>query len=123
MIETDAITGLVLAGGLGRRMGGVDKGLQQHRGVPLARHALARLAPQVGRIAINANRHLEAYRAMGSLEFSKHLLAKSRVSVSPGIGFGEFGDGHVRFALIENESRSRQAIRGIKQMFRDDGLL
>ena len=65
----------------------------------------------------------EPYRAMGSLEFTKQLLAKAHVSVSPGIGFGEYGDGHVRFALIENESRSRQAIRGIKQMFRDDGLL
>ena len=65
----------------------------------------------------------EPYRAMGSLEFTKQLLAKARVSVSPGVGFGEFGDQHVRFALIENESRSRQAIRGIKQMFRDDGLL
>ena len=51
------------------------------------------------------------------------LLAQAKVSVSPGIGFGEFGDEHVRFALIENESRIRQAIRGIKQMFRDDGLL
>ena len=47
----------------------------------------------------------------------------AKVSVSPGIGFGEFGDGHVRFAMIENESRTRQAIRGIKQMFREDGLL
>ena len=45
-----------------------------------------------------------------------------RSSVSPGIGFGEFGDGHVRFALIENEARTRQAIRGIKQMFREDGV-
>jgi len=45
------------------------------------------------------------------------------VSVSPGIGFGEYGDEHVRFAMIENESRTRQAIRGIKQMFRDDGLV
>ena len=44
------------------------------------------------------------------------------MSVSPGIGFGVFGDQHVRFALIENEARTRQAIRGIKQMFRDDGL-
>ncbi len=65
----------------------------------------------------------DPYRAMGSLEFTKQLLAKAHVSVSPGIGFGEYGDGHVRFAMIENESRSRQAIRGIKQMFRDDGLL
>ena len=62
-----------------------------------------------------------AYRAGGSLEFTKRLLAGAKVSVSPGIGFGEFGDGYVRFAMIENESRTRQAIRGIKQMFRDDG--
>src|SRR5450432_1790854 len=65
----------------------------------------------------------EPYRAMGSLEFTKKLLAGAKVSVSPGIGFGEYGDGHVRFAMIENESRTRQAIRGVKQMFRDDGLL
>ena len=65
----------------------------------------------------------EAYATLGSLEFSKQLLAKAKVSVSPGIGFGEFGDGHVRFAMIENEARTRQAIRGIKQMFREDGLL
>jgi alanine-synthesizing transaminase len=65
----------------------------------------------------------EAYRAVGSLEFTKKLLAQAKVSVSPGIGFGEFGDGHVRFAMIENEARTRQAIRGIKQMFREDGLL
>ena len=64
----------------------------------------------------------ESYAAMGSLEFTKRLIEKAKVSVSPGIGFGEFGDGHVRFAMIENESRTRQAIRGIKQMFRDDGL-
>src|SRR6059036_2432009 len=65
----------------------------------------------------------EAYAKQGSLEFAKQLLAKAKVSVSPGIGFGEFGDGHVRFAMIENEPRTRQAIRGIKQMFREDGLL
>ncbi|MGC3986048.1 MAG: alanine transaminase [Pseudorhodoferax sp.] len=64
----------------------------------------------------------EPYRAMGSLEFSKQLLDKARVSVSPGIGFGDHGDGHVRFALIENESRIRQAVRGIKAMFKADGL-
>ncbi len=64
----------------------------------------------------------EAYRKEGSIEFTKRLLAQAKVSVSPGIGFGEFGDGHVRFAMIENEARTRQAIRGIKQMFRDDGL-
>jgi alanine-synthesizing transaminase len=65
----------------------------------------------------------EAYAAMGSLEFSKKLLAEARVAVSPGIGFGDYGDNHVRFALIENEARTRQAIRGIKEMFRKDGLL
>ena len=63
-----------------------------------------------------------ALRAAGSLEFTKKLLAQARVSVSPGIGFGEYGDGHVRFAMIENEERTRQAVRGIKQMFREDGL-
>jgi alanine-synthesizing transaminase len=62
----------------------------------------------------------EPYRAGGSLEFTKSLLARAKVSVSPGIGFGEFGDDFVRFAMIENESRTRQAIRGIKQMFRED---
>jgi alanine-synthesizing transaminase len=65
----------------------------------------------------------EPYREMGSLEFTKQLLAKAKVSVSPGIGFGEFGDTHVRFAMIENEARTRQAVRGIKDMFRKDGLL
>ena len=59
------ITGLVLAGGRATRMGGVDKGLQPHRGVPLARHALERLRPQVGALLVNANRHLETYRAWG----------------------------------------------------------
>jgi alanine-synthesizing transaminase len=65
----------------------------------------------------------EPYRALGSLEFAKLLLAKAKVCVSPGIGFGEEGDGYVRFALIENESRIRQAVRGIKAMFRADALL
>jgi len=65
----------------------------------------------------------EPYKKMGSLEFSKKLLNDARVAVSPGIGFGEYGDDHVRFALIENEARTRQAVRGIKDMFRKDGLL
>jgi len=60
----------------------------------------------------------EQYRHMGSLEFSKHMLKVAKVAVSPGIGFGQHGDDHVRFALIENEHRTRQAIRGIKQMFK-----
>jgi len=64
----------------------------------------------------------EPYRAGGSLEFAKRLLAEAKVSVSPGIGFGEFGDGHVRFALIENENRIRQAVRGIREMLRRDGV-
>jgi alanine-synthesizing transaminase len=59
----------------------------------------------------------EQYRHLGSLEFSKLLLTDAKVAVSPGIGFGDYGDGHVRFALIENEERSRQALRGIKAMF------
>ena len=58
----------------------------------------------------------EAYRHLGSLEFSKLLLEEAKVAVSPGIGFGEYGDDHVRFALIENEHRTRQAIRSIKKM-------
>ncbi|CAM3732735.1 alanine transaminase [Bordetella sputigena] len=65
----------------------------------------------------------EPYKALGSLEFSKRLLADAKVAVSPGIGFGEYGDDYVRFALIENEQRTRQAVRGIKEMFRKDGLL
>ncbi len=65
----------------------------------------------------------QPYRALGSLEFSKKLLADARVAVSPGIGFGELGDGHVRFGLIENEHRTRQAVRGIRDMFRKDGFL
>jgi len=60
----------------------------------------------------------ECYRALGSLEFSKQLLAQAKVSASPGIGFGNYGDGHVRFALIENENRIRQAVRGIKAVLR-----
>jgi alanine-synthesizing transaminase len=65
----------------------------------------------------------EPYREMGSIEFSKKLLREARVAVSPGIGFGEYGEGYVRFGLIENEHRTRQALRSIKRMFREDGLL
>jgi alanine-synthesizing transaminase len=65
----------------------------------------------------------EPYVKMGSLEFSKKLLAEAKISVSPGIGFGDYGDDHVRFALIENSERIRQAVRGIKEMFRKDGLI
>jgi alanine-synthesizing transaminase len=62
------------------------------------------------------------YAHLGSLEFAKQLLERAKVCVSPGIGFGDHGDAHVRFALIENEGRIRQAIRGIKAMFKADGL-
>jgi molybdenum cofactor guanylyltransferase len=65
MIDTGHITGLILAGGRGSRMGGVDKGLQPHLGMPLAMHALLRLSPQVGEVLINANRNLGAYESMG----------------------------------------------------------
>ena len=65
----------------------------------------------------------EPYRKSGSLEFAKKLLADAKIAVAPGVGFGQHGDGHVRFALIENEARTRQALRGIKEMFRKDGLL
>jgi alanine-synthesizing transaminase len=57
----------------------------------------------------------ESFRQMGSIEFSKYLIREAKVAVSPGIGFGEYGDGHVRFALVENEHRIRQAAKGIKQ--------
>jgi alanine-synthesizing transaminase len=65
----------------------------------------------------------EPYRELGSLEFSKRLLTDARIAVAPGIGFGHYGDDHVRFAMIENEARTRQALRGIKEMFKKDGLL
>jgi alanine-synthesizing transaminase len=60
----------------------------------------------------------EQYRALGSIEFSKKLLLDAKAAVSPGVGFGDHGDNYVRFALIENEERTRQALRGIKQMFK-----
>jgi alanine-synthesizing transaminase len=65
----------------------------------------------------------EPYAQLKSLEFSKRLLEGARVAVSPGVGFGEYGDDHVRFSLIENEHRTRQAIRGLRDMFRKDGLI
>jgi alanine-synthesizing transaminase len=65
----------------------------------------------------------EPYREMGSLEFTKKLLQDAKVAVSPGIGFGQYGDEFVRFGLIENEHRTRQAVRGIRDMFRNDEKL
>lgn len=64
-ISLSQITGIILAGGRGSRMGGLDKGLQLFNGTPLFQHAIARLQPQVGQLLINANRHLEVYKAQG----------------------------------------------------------
>ncbi len=60
----------------------------------------------------------EPFAHLGSLAFSKLLLTEAKVAVSPGVGFGEYGDGHVRFALVENEHRIRQAVRNIKSFFK-----
>jgi molybdopterin-guanine dinucleotide biosynthesis protein A len=65
-VDKNEVTGLVLAGGRGSRMGGVDKGLQNFHGMPLALHTLMRLGPQVGELMVNANRNLSAYEAFGS---------------------------------------------------------
>jgi aspartate/methionine/tyrosine aminotransferase len=82
------------------------------------RHRLDRRKTQGHHVRLGENP--EQYRALGSLEFCKKLLAEAKVAVSPGIGFGEYGDDHVRFGLIENEHRTRQAVRGIREMFRKD---
>jgi len=63
------------------------------------------------------------YAKMGSIEFTKRLMDQAKIAVSPGIGFGDHGDDHVRIALIENENRLRQALRGVREMFKKDGLL
>jgi alanine-synthesizing transaminase len=65
----------------------------------------------------------EYYAKLGSLEFAKRLLQDAKIAVSPGIGFGDYGDDHVRIALIENEHRLRQAVRGVRDMFKKDGLI
>jgi alanine-synthesizing transaminase len=65
----------------------------------------------------------EFYARMGSIEFTKRLLDGAKIAVAPGVGFGEHGNDHVRIALIENEHRLRQAVRGVRDMFRKDGLL
>ncbi len=65
----------------------------------------------------------EQYREMGSLEFAKKLIRDANVAVSPGVGFGQYGDDHVRFALIENEHRTRQALRNIKRLFRVESTM
>ncbi len=65
----------------------------------------------------------DQYKSMGSLEFAKKLINDAKIAVSPGIGFGSYGDDHVRFALIENPHRTRQALRNLKEMFKKDKLL
>lgn len=65
----------------------------------------------------------EAYREMGSIEFAKKLIIDAKVAVSPGIGFGHFGDDHIRFSLIENEHRTRQALRSIRNMLKKDNVV
>ena len=60
----------------------------------------------------------EPFRQMGSVEFAKMLVKKAKVAVSPGLGFGEYGDDYVRFALVENPHRTRQAIRGFRQVLK-----
>lgn len=65
----------------------------------------------------------EPFKKMGSMEFAKLLLTEAKVAVSPGVGFGEYGEGHVRLALVENEHRIKQAIRGIRRLFYKWGLV
>src|SRR5262252_1341485 len=65
----------------------------------------------------------EYYAKMGSIDFTKRLMEEAKIAVAPGVGFGEYGNDHVRIALIENEHRLRQAARGVRDMFRKDGLL
>ncbi len=65
----------------------------------------------------------DTYKAMGSLEFCKKMILDAKVAVSPGIGFGQYGDDHVRFSLIENEHRTRQALRGIRNMLKKDNVV
>jgi alanine-synthesizing transaminase len=63
----------------------------------------------------------EPFRSLGSLEYSKLLLREAKVAVSPGIGFGQYGEGYVRFALVENEQRIQQAVRGIRHVLQGAG--
>lgn len=65
----------------------------------------------------------DAYREMGSIEFAKKLIIDAKVAVSPGIGFGQHGDDHIRFSLIENEHRTRQALRSIRNMLKKDNVV
>jgi alanine-synthesizing transaminase len=102
-----------------------------HETVEMYRHRRDALVDGLNRVGWKVEKPLatmfvwapipEAFRAMGSLEFSKLLLREAKVAVSPGLGFGADGDDHVRFALVENEHRTRQAIRGIKKALKLSG--
>jgi molybdopterin-guanine dinucleotide biosynthesis protein A len=87
MIAPEQITGLILAGGRGSRMGGLDKGLQNHLGLPLALQAVLRLQPQVGQVMVNANRNLGAYEAMGVPVWPDALAAGAESYPGPLAGF------------------------------------
>ena len=90
-----SVTGVILAGGQGSRMGGVDKGLQEFRGRPMVEHALERLAPQVDEVLINANRNLEAYGALGHRVIADEIAGFA----GPLAGF-ERGLAHARGELV-----------------------
>lgn len=87
MIDKSQITGVILAGGRGSRMGGVDKGLQNFQGVPLALHALRRLAPQVDQVLLNANRNRAAYEAFGAPVWPDDSAALGEEYAGPLAGF------------------------------------
>jgi molybdopterin-guanine dinucleotide biosynthesis protein A len=87
MIDKSQITGVILAGGRGSRMGGVDKGLQNFQGMPLALHALRRLAPQVGPLLLNANRNQAAYEAFGAPVWPDDHAALGEEYAGPLAGF------------------------------------
>lgn len=86
-MDKNQITGIVLAGGRGSRMGGVDKGLQLYNGTPLAKHAIQRLRPQVGELLINANRNLEIYQTWGSEVSTEVIVDKLADFAGPLAGF------------------------------------
>ena len=87
MVDAKDITGLVLCGGRGSRMGGVDKGLQNYQGMPLALHALLRLQPQVGLVMMNANRNLAAYESFGVAVWPDPAFANSAEYAGPLAGW------------------------------------
>ena len=105
-------------------VGGIAMNYQKRRDVLVQGPARSRLGGRSSQgIDVCLGADSRSLSRDGLARVHQELLAKAKVSVSPGVGFGEYGDGHVRFAMIENENRTRQAVRGIKDMFRKDGLL